>query len=104
MIHLFFEGGIVVMSLLTIVLLALIVSIWKAPRVVRSFGLLAWGIAFMFQIPNLLMELDGIQCQGGVEQPVFVGTIKLWLIPFAYASLIYVVSVLVDIVIKLKKH
>lgn len=99
----FVEGGWVTMSLLTIVLLLLIVSIWKAPHLVRKLGTLAWGIALLMKSLDLMQVFDSVQAAGGISQAIWCGELKVLFIPIAYAALIYTISVVSDLVLSMKK-
>lgn len=99
----FIEGGWVTMSLLTIVLLLLIVSIWKAPHLVRKLGTLAWGIALLMKSLDLMQVFDSVQAAGGISQAIWCGGLKVLFIPIAYAALIYTISVVSDLVLSMKK-
>ena len=104
----FIEGGWVTMSLLTIVLLLLIVSIWKAPHHVRKLGALAWGICLMDFSVALMQMLDQVQAAGGISpdcitQADLCGGFKVLFIPVAYTALIYTISVVSDLVLSMKK-
>ena len=99
----FYEGGWFTMSLLTIVLVLLIVSIWKAPHLVRKFGVLAWGITLLMKSLDLIQVFDSVQAAGGIEQAIWCGGLKVLFIPVAYAALIYIISVASDIVLSMKK-
>ncbi len=91
------------MSLLTINLVLLVVAIWKAPHLVRKLGVLALGITLLSKSVDLMQVFDEVQAYGGIEQAVWCGGLKVLLIPVAYAALIYVISVISDIVISMKK-
>lgn len=104
----FIEGGWVTMSLLTINLVLLIVSIWKAPHLVRKLGRLAWGIILLMKSLDLMQMLDQVQAAGGISpdgitQAALCGGFKVLFIPVAYAALIYTISVVSDIVQSMKK-
>lgn len=104
----FIEGGWVTMSLLTIVLLLLIVSIWKAPHLVRKLGALTWGICLMDFSVALMQMLDQVQAAGGISpdgitQAALCGGFKVLFIPVAYTALIYTISVVSDLVLSMKE-
>ena len=91
------------MILLTIILVLLIVSIWKAPHLIRKFGTLALGLVLCTKSVELMRMLDEVQACGGVEQAIWCGGFKVLFIPVAYAALIYTISVVSDIVLSMKK-
>ena len=99
----FYEGGWVTMILLTIILVLLIVSIWKAPHLVRKLGALSLGLVLFTKSVELMRMLDEVQALGGAEQVDWCGGFKVLFIPVAYAALIYIISVASDIVLSLKK-
>ena len=92
------------MTLLTINLILLVVSVFKAPYLVKNFGKLAWGLALVDIIISWLIGLDGIQAAGDVETAVLAGGIKVSIIPLLYAAIINLVSIVADLVIKFKNN
>jgi len=107
----FMEGGLVYMSVLTILLVALFFAAWKAPRWVKEIGLFAlvFGLVSpLFPLYGALSTLQQVAIDIGegvnglfdlISPGVFFG-IKVILIPVIYGMIIYLVSLVIRIVQK----
>ena len=100
MFTLFYEGGAIFMSILTIMLLALLLSAWKAPAWVKEIGIIAlvWGM-FGF-LMGMYFGAVNIEKVGSIAQGVIWGGIKCTLIPMIYGLIIYLVSLIIRIIQK----
>ena len=100
MLELFYQGGTLFMSLLTILLIALIVSAFKFPEWINEIGLLALAIGVLGQIIGLYGAFKGIEEMGQVSQQMMAGGLKVSSITTMYGLIIYIISLLVRIVQK----
>ncbi|WBL41729.1 MotA/TolQ/ExbB proton channel family protein [Algoriphagus halophytocola] len=95
MIHLFNAGGPVYMSILTILLLTVLLSVYKFPKWTKEIGLLALTVGILGQVVGLYGVFEGIESMGGnVEQAMIVGGLKISMISMIYGVIIFIVSLL----------
>tara|TARA_R110002049_G_scaffold293731_2_gene479000 strand:+ start:52226 stop:52465 length:240 start_codon:yes stop_codon:yes gene_type:complete len=76
MLDLFYEGGTLFMTILTILLLGVIVCFWKFPKWIKDIGLLALSIGILGQIIGLYGAFKGIEHMGQVSQQMMAGGLK----------------------------
>ena len=100
------------MSVLTILLVAVFFAAWKAPRWVKDIGsfALAFGfLGFLFGLRNIFSVLQQVSLDLGkdvtgvfdlVSPGVFFGGFKVGLIPVIYGFIIYLVSLVVNVIQK----
>jgi len=100
MIDLFYQGGPLFMSILTIILLGILVSSWKFPKWTKELGILALAIGVLGQIIGLYSAFKGIEQMGEVSQTIMVGGLKVSSITTMYGLLIYIISVLLRLLKK----
>ena len=100
MFTLFIEGGIINMTMLTIMLLALLLAAWKAPAWVKEIGLMAlvWGL--IWSLFGIYMGAVNVERVGSIAQGVLWGGIKVSMIPLFYGLIIYLVSLIIRIIQK----
>lgn len=102
MIDLFYQGGPLFMSILTLILLAVLVSFWKFPKWTKDLGILALAFGIMGQIIGLYSAFKGIEQMGGVSQEMMAGGLKVSSITTMYGLLIFIISVVLRLLKKVK--
>ena len=100
MIDLFYEGGPLFMSILTIILIGLLVSTWKFPQYVNEIGILALSLGILGQIIGLYSAFKGIEQMGQVSQEMMAGGLKVSSITTIYGLIIYIISLLIRLITK----
>ncbi len=100
MLDLFYQGGALFMSILTILLIGVIVSYWKCTSWTKEIGLLALSIGVLGQIIGLYSAFKGIEQMGQVSQQMMVGGLKVSSITTIYGLLIYILSILLRLINK----
>jgi hypothetical protein len=100
MLELFYQGGTLFMSLLTILLIALIVAAFKFPEWINEIGLLALAIGALGQIIGLYGAFKGIEEMGEVSQQMMAGGLKVSSITTMYGLIIYIISLVIRIIQK----
>jgi len=88
------------MSLLTILLIALIVSAFKFPEWINEIGLLALAVGALGQIIGLYGAFKGIEEMGQVSQQMMAGGLRVSSITTMYGLIIYIISLVIRIVQK----
>lgn len=102
MLDLFYEGGTLFMTILTILLLGVIVCFWKFPEWIKEVGLLALSIGILGQVIGLYGAFKGIEQMGEVSQQMMAGGLKVSSIPTIYGLLIYILSIILTLINKPK--
>ncbi|AXP81050.1 MotA/TolQ/ExbB proton channel family protein [Mariniflexile rhizosphaerae] len=100
MLDLFYEGGSLFMTILTILLLGVIVCFWKFPEWIKEVGLLALSFGILGQIIGLYGAFKGIEQMGQVSQEMMAGGLKVSSITTIYGLLIYIISLILRLINK----
>ncbi len=100
MLDLFYQGGPLFMSILTILLLAVIISFWKFPSWTKEIGLLALTMGILGQVIGLYSAFKGIEQMGEVSQQMMAGGLKVSSITTIYGLIIYIVSIVFGLINK----
>ena len=91
-------GG--VLAILTILLVLIFLSAWKAPRWVRPIGSIALGFCALFYFFSFLLSLCNIQKAGDISPTVMAEGLKLMTITILYGLLIYLISHIINFIQK----
>ncbi len=111
MFKLFMEGGLLFMSILTVLLVAVFFAAWKAPRWVKEIGNFALVFGLMtplfplYQFFSTLQQVawdrgEGVSGLFDLISPGVLFGVKVILIPVIYGMMIYLISLVVRIVQK----
>jgi hypothetical protein len=101
MIDLFYAGGPIIMSILTLILLAVIVTAFKFQEWNKEMGLLGLSVGILGQVIGLYGVFEGIESFGGeVNQAMIAGGLKYSTISTIFGLLIYIVSLIIRLVNK----
>lgn len=100
MLDLFYQGGPLFMTILTILLLGVIVCFWKFPEWTKEVGLLALSVGILGQIIGLYSAFQGIEQMGQVSQQMMAGGLKVSSITTVYGLLIYILSIVLRLINK----
>lgn len=92
-------GGPLFMGILTVFFLLMIVAAVRNSGE-KELGLLALAVGFLGQLIGLFGAFEGIEQMGGVSQAMLAGGLKVSSITSIYGLLIYIVSLLIQIVKK----
>lgn len=102
MLDLFYQGGTLFMTILTILLLGVIVCFFKYPQWIKEMGILALSMGILGQIIGLYSAFKGIEQMGQVSQEMMAGGLKVSSITTMYGLLIYILSLILRMVNKQK--
>lgn len=104
MIELFQMGGMLFMSILTLLFFGVLVSVfryWTKPTgtakdldLIKSIGLLALVIGILGQLIGLFSAFEAIQQMGTVSPPMLAGGLKVSSITTIYGTIIYALSLI----------
>ena len=97
MLDYFYMGGPLFMGILTLIFIALVVAA-VLKKDVKEIGLLALALGILGQLIGLMGAFEGIEAMGGVSQSILVGGLKVSSITSIYGLLIYIVSLIVQVV------
>ncbi|WP_370089559.1 MotA/TolQ/ExbB proton channel family protein [Ekhidna sp.] len=113
MIELFHMGGMLFMSILTIELLAVGFFVMRCLKksdsfegdlkLVKSTGLLAAITGILGQLIGLFSAFEAIQQMGSVSPAMLAGGIKVSMITTIYGVIIYLLSIVLYLILKMKK-
>ena len=90
----------VIMSLLTLLLIAVLFCGWKAPRWVKPFGSIAVALAFIAWPWKFIGAFLDIKLHGALSPMVFMDGFQIMIIIFLYGLLIFLVSRIIVLVQK----
>jgi hypothetical protein len=100
MFTLFYEGGIGPMTVITILLIALLIAAWKAPRWVHEIGHLALAFAAIMVLIPLHNAACAVMQAGDISPMIVWGGIKSFTIAPVYALIVYSVSLIIQMIQK----
>ena len=103
MIDLFLQGGVLTMSILTFLLICIVIAFSKKQELVKSLGILAFIIGLLSAILGLYSAFNVIEQVGNVAPSILAGGIKVAFTNLIYGLIIFVISLVLDIVTKLKR-
>lgn len=103
MIDLFLEGGLLFMSLLTLLFIGVIYTSVKGEKSLKLFGLLALTIGILGQLIGIFQMYEGIVSMGGeISQAMLAGGLRVSSITTIYGLLIYSISLIIRLVFSLR--
>ena len=95
--RLFVEGSVGWMTLVTLALVAVLISMWKAPNWVKEFGLIGLALGLLGSLAGCCQACTSIICEGDVSPNVlYPALVKIFPIPTLYGVMVYLVSVVVS--------
>ena len=97
---LFVSGGTFFMLLVSLLLIALLVAAWKAPRWVKEIGLAALVVGIFGTMLGLFNALDAIHQAGDIPQSVVAGGLMVCLICPMYGMIVYFISLVIRVIQK----
>ena len=98
--HLFVEGGLAGMIAITVLLIALFLAAWKAPKWVKEIGIAALVVGIFWSICGLTQMLQVLQMIGDVSPAVVCGGLKVTLISTLYGLIVYFISLIIRVIQK----
>ncbi|MBR6883274.1 MAG: MotA/TolQ/ExbB proton channel family protein [Bacteroidales bacterium] len=98
--QLFVEGGLVWMIGISLLLIALFIAAWKAPRWVKEIGIAALVFAVFGTLLGILQVLDVLHLFGDISPAVVCGGLKVTLIPTFYGLIVYFISLVIRVIQK----
>ena len=96
----FVNGGPILMSIITILLIAVLFAAWKAPAWVKELGILAFAASLFMTCMSLYQFFETIMLYGEASFRVYCQGLTIALLPFPYGLLVYIVSIIIRIVQK----
>jgi hypothetical protein len=98
--HLFVEGGLGYMIVISLFLIALLIAAWKAPRWVKEIGIGALVFSVFATLRGLSQIFDLVQTFGEVSFPVLAGGLIVTLITTFYGLIVYFLSLVIRVIHK----
>jgi len=102
MFSLFIEGGVIYMTILTLMFIALFLAAWKAPAWVKEIGKMAAVLGVIAFFIGFIVAAGDVASWGGICQGILWGGLRVAFIAPTYGLLIYFVSLIIRIVQKPK--
>ena len=96
----FVEGGAGAMTIISILLIALFIAAWKAPKWVKEIGLGALVVSVFCTLLGLYQIFDAIQIFGDVSFPVICGGLKVAMITTFYGLIVYFITLVIRVIQK----
>ncbi len=93
--RLFVEGSVGWMTLVTLALVAVLISMWKAPNWVKEFGLIGLALGLLGSLAGCYQAITDIILAGDIHGTVLCGGIKVTLITTSYGVIVYLISVII---------
>ena len=94
--RLFVEGSVGWMTLVTLALVAVLISMWKAPNWVKEFGLIGLALGILGSLAGCFQATTDILLAGDISSTVLCGGIKVMLISTSYGVIVYLISVVIN--------
>lgn len=98
--NLFMEGGLVGMIAITLLLIALFLAAWKAPKWVKEIGIGALVVGIFWSMCGLSQMLGVLQMIGDVSPAVICGGLKVTLIATSYGLIVFFISLIIRVIQK----
>ena len=93
-------GGLGGMIIITLLLIALFVAAWKAPRWVKEIGIGALVFSIFWMALGMSQACDDIQMTGDASPVILCGALKCVLISLIYGLIVYFISLIIRIIHK----
>ena len=93
----FVNGGPILMSIITILLIAVLFAAWKAPAWVKELGILAFAASLFMTCMSLYQFFETIMLYGEASFRVYCQGLTIALLPLLYGLLVYIVSIIIRI-------
>ena len=98
MIDMFLQGGVLTMSILTLLLVAVVITSSKKSELTKSLGLLACIVGLLSAILGLYSAFNVIEQVGNVAPAILAGGVKVAFTNLIYGLIIYMISIVLDII------
>ena len=100
MFRLFVEGGVIYMTILTLMFIALFLAAWKAPAWVKEIGKMAVVFGVIASVIGFFVAADAIVEFWPISPDIIWGGMRLAMITTLYGLLIYFVSLIICMIQK----
>ena len=95
--NLFMEGGLPGMIVITLLLIALFIAAWKAPRWVKEIGIGALVFSIFWNMIGLYQALGVVQIAPDISLAVICGGLKVAMISLLYGLIVFFISLIIRI-------
>ena len=100
MLEIFYMGGPLFMSVLTLLLAAVLFAAWKYPHWVKELGILSLTFGILGQLIGLYTAFNAMEQTPGISPEMLAGGLKVSMITTLYGFLIFIISLIIRIVQK----
>ena len=98
--NLFVEGGLAGMIVVTLLLIALFVTAWKAPKWVKEIGIGALVVGIFWTLQGISQMLGAFEMFGDASPAIVCGGLKVTLIGTLYGLIVYFISLIIRVIQK----
>ena len=99
--HLIFSSDPFGIGIVTLILIALFFVAWKAPAWVKEVGLLGLAMGWLWTVCEFMAMANAIvDCEPDVDMYIIWAAVPSALIPAAYGTIVYIISLIIRIVRK----
>ena len=96
----FVDGNPIIMSIITLFLVAILFAAWKAPAWVKELGTLSLTVSVFITAVVFFQLFDLIYVYGECSFRVMCSGIKIAMLPLLYGLLVYAISLIIRILQK----
>ena len=96
----FVSGGVGMMTIISLFLIALLIAAWKAPRWVKEIGIGALVVSIFATLSGLHQMFTALQMIGDVSPAVICGGLKATMISTFYGLIVYFISLVIRVIQK----
>lgn len=97
----FVNGGIVSMSMITLLLVLMLFAVWKAPRWIKEIGLAAPVLSVIMVLAHWCQAASAvIKCNGAIHPNIIWAGVRYSGILIVYGLIVYLVSLILRIILK----
>ena len=96
----FVSGGVGMMTIISLFLIALLIAAWKAPRWVKEIGIGALVVSIFATLSGLHQMFTTLQMIGDVSPAVICGGLKATMITTFYGLIVYFISLVIRVIQK----
>ena len=88
------------MIIITLLLIALLIAAWKAPKWVKEIGIAALVVAILWNMAGLYQAMGAVMMTGDISPAVLCGGLRVAMISSFYGLIVYLISLIIRVIQK----